>query len=255
MITLGIDLGTSGVKLALMDHDSGRAERVIGSAASAITVQRPHAGWSEQDPAEWWRATLECGDALAAAHPREMAACTAIGLSGQMHGATLLDAANRVLRPCILWNDGRSAAECVALEQEWPALRRETGNIAMPGFTAPKLRWVRAHEKAIFAQVARVLLPKAWLRLQLCGEAIEEMSDASGTLWLDVARRRWSSDALAACGMTESQMPTLVEGSAPAGRLHASLASRWGHAIASADRWWCRRQRGRCSGRRRRARG
>lgn len=230
MITLGIDLGTSGVKLALVEHAEGVEGRVIGSASAPLTVQRPHPTWSEQDPASWWEATLTCGDALAAAHPREMGACEGIGLSGQMHGATLLDAQQRVLRPCILWNDGRSGDECAALEREWPALRQVTGNIAMPGFTAPKLCWVRAHEPDVFARVAHVLLPKAWLRLQLCGAMIEEMSDASGTLWLDVGRRAWSEDALAACGMRLDQMPRLVEGSAPAGRLHAALAARWGMA-------------------------
>jgi xylulokinase len=231
MITLGIDLGTSGVKLALVDFDATGGERVVGVASRPLTVQRPHPSWSEQDPDAWWQATLACGDALAAERPREMAACAAISLSGQMHGATLLDASGRVLRPCMLWNDGRSAAECAELETDWPSLRAVTGNLAMPGFTAPKLRWVRRHEPEIFRQVAMVLLPKAWLRRQLCGESVEEMSDASGTLWLDVANRQWCDDALAACGLTTTHMPRLVEGTDTAGTLHAALASRWGMAV------------------------
>ena len=228
MITLGIDLGTSAVKVVLVEHRDREADHVIGIASAPLDVHRPHPGWSEQDPADWWSATLQCADTLAAAHPQAMAACAAIGLSGQMHGATLLDAQGDVLRPCILWNDGRSADECAAFESEWPASRTVTGNLAMPGFTAPKLRWVRDHEPEIYARVATVLLPKAYLRWRLCGEAIEEMSDASGTLWLDVAHRCWSRDALAACGLTEQHMPTLVEGTAPAGVLHAELAQRWG---------------------------
>jgi xylulokinase len=147
-----------------------------------------------------------------------------------MHGATLLDKADQVLRPCILWNDVRSAEECRHLEQRLPELGRITGNPAMPGFTAPKLMWVKKHEPDIFARVAKVLLPKAYLRLRLTGGYFEDMSDASGTLWLDVGKRRWSDQALAATGMTRDQMPELVEGSQPAGTLRAELARRWGMA-------------------------
>ena len=228
MITLGIDIGTSGVKMVLVDHAATGGDRVIGSASHPLTVQRPQTGWSEQDPDSWWRATLDCGDALYAAHPAGMADCTAIGLSGQMHGATLLDRAGRVLRPCILWNDGRSTDQCADFERAWPQSRQVTGNRAMPGFTAPKLLWVREHEPAVFDAIATVLLPKAYVRWKLCGEAIEEMSDASGTLWLDVAQRCWSDDALRTCGLSAAQMPRLVEGSAPAGQLHRALADRWG---------------------------
>ncbi|HYW51315.1 MAG TPA: xylulokinase, partial [Gemmatimonadaceae bacterium] len=228
MLTLGIDIGTSGVKMVLVDHDAAGHERVLGSARQPLTVQRPQPGWSEQDPQEWWRATLACGDALHASHAAAMADVCAIGLSGQMHGATLLDAAGDVLRPCILWNDGRSAAQCVTFEEAWPASRQVTGNLAMPGFTAPKLLWVREHEPDVFARIATVLLPKAYVRLQLCGEAIEEMSDASGTLWLDVASRSWSSDALAATSLDIAQVPRLVEGSEPAGTLRQEIAARWG---------------------------
>ena len=221
--TLGIDLGTSGIKALLLD-----GERVLGTAHAGLASSRPRPSWSEQDPEDWWTAACACLDTLAAEHPKALRAVRAIGLAGQMHGATLVDGDGRVLRPCMLWNDGRSAPQCAQLEAAAPALRTITGNAAMPGFTAPKLLWVRQHEPHVFARIRRVLLPKAWLRSRLCGEAIEDMSDASGTLWLDVARRRWSGELLAACGLDESQMPRLVEGTMPAGELRAPWVERWG---------------------------
>lgn len=221
--TLGIDLGTSGVKALLLDGDD-----VLGSAQAPLVVSRPRPGWSEQDPEHWWDATCACLDALAVEHPKALRAVRAIGLAGQMHGATLLDAQGQVLRPCMLWDDGRSEAQCAQLEAAVPDLRAITGNAAMPGFTAPKLLWVRQHEPALFDRIRHVLLPKAWLRWRLCGEAIDEMSDASGTLWLDVARRRWSPALLAACGLDVSQMPRLVEGTMPAGELRRPWVERWG---------------------------
>lgn len=223
---LGLDLGTSSLKAILVDGE----ERVVGSASAPLDVSRPRAGWSEQHPRDWWAATLDAIDALRAQHPAQLAAVQGIGLSGQMHGAVLLDRADVVLRPCILWNDARSQAECRELTRRFPDLEAVTGNLAMPGFTAPKLMWVARHEPEIFARTARVLLPKAWLRLAITGEAIEEMSDASGTLWLDVGRRAWSEAALAATGLGIDAMPRLVEGNAPAGRLRPELAARWGMA-------------------------
>jgi len=221
--TLGIDLGTSGVKVLLLDGG-----HVLGTAHAPLTSSQPQPGWSEQDPEDWWDATCICLDTLGAEHPAAFRAVRSIGLAGQMHGATLLDDEGAVLRPCMLWDDGRSAAECREIEAAVHSLRAITGNVAMPGFTAPKLLWVRRHEPEVFARIRRVLLPKAWLRWRLCGEAIEDMSDASGTLWLDVAHRRWSSEMLAACGLDESQMPRLVEGTMPAGELRASWCERWG---------------------------
>jgi len=221
---LGIDLGTSAVKTVLVDDE----QRVVASKSQALTVASPHPGYCEQDPGQWIDATFATLDALKADHASELAAVDGIGLSGQMHGATLLDADFKPLRPCILWNDGRSVAECRILEQRWPALRTTTGNKAMPGFTAPKLLWVAKHEPEIFAATKLVLLPKAYLRLVLTGEAIEDVSDASGSLWFDVARRDWSDEGLSATGLSRSQMPRLVEGCAPAARLRSEMALRWG---------------------------
>ena len=224
MTVLGIDLGTSAVKALLVDGD----QRVLASASVPLAVSRPQPGWSEQDPADWWAATLTAIDALHRDHPAAVAAVQGIGLSGQMHGAVLMDRAGSVLRPAILWNDVRAAAECHMFEAAFPKQRAVTGNLAMPGFTAPKLLWVRAHEPDIFRATATVLLPKAWLRLCLSGELIEDMSDASGTLWLDVAARDWSDAALAATGLDRATMPRLVEGTAQAGVLKPALAARWG---------------------------
>ncbi|KFC68722.1 Xylulose kinase [Devosia sp. LC5] len=225
MTFLGIDIGTSGVKALLID-DSGKP---IGEAsAPAVEPVRPHPGWSEQNPADWWTATLAAVDKLKASHPADLAKVRGIGLSGHMHGATLLGKNDEVLRPCILWNDGRSAAECLEMEAALPSLREIAGNIAMPGFTAPKIAWVRKHEPDIYARIAKVLLPKAYVRLLLSGEHIEDMSDAAGTLWLDVARRDWSDELLAVTGLNRSHMPRLVEGSAPAVSLKRELAARWG---------------------------
>jgi len=221
---LGIDLGTSEIKLLLLDEQ----HQIVTTTGVGLSVQRPQPLWSEQNPADWWAALDQGMAKLKATHGAALAQVRGIGLSGQMHGAVTLDAAGSVLRPAILWNDGRSAAQCEQMMHHCPELPAITGNLAMPGFTAPKLQWMREHEPALFARVAKVLLPKDWLRLQLCGEAIGEMSDAAGTLWLDVAKRRWSPEALALTGLNESHMPRLVEGSEPGGVLKDDLAARWG---------------------------
>lgn len=221
---LGIDLGTSELKLVLLD----RQHRLVASAGERLTVQRPAPLHSEQSPADWWDAMARAMARLQAGQAAALAQVRAIGLSGQMHGAVLMDAAGEVLRPAILWNDGRSGAECAELEAACPRLHAIAGNLAMPGFTAPKLLWVRRHEPEVFAKTATVLLPKDWLRFMLTGERVGEMSDAAGTLWLDVAERRWSAEVLAACGLTEAQMPRLVEGSEASGTLRPELAARWG---------------------------
>jgi xylulokinase len=153
-----------------------------------------------------------------------------MGLSGQMHGATLLGADGRPLRPAILWNDGRSAAECADLERLCPSLRAITGNLTMPGFTAPKLLWVARHEPEVFARLAKVLLPKAYVRYRLTGEMVEDMSDAAGTLWLDVGQRSWSTTVLEATGLGVEHMPRLVEGSEVSAVLAPEFVQRWGMA-------------------------
>jgi xylulokinase len=221
---LGIDIGTSEVK-ALLLNDQHQA---IATAGATLEVSRPHPGHSEQDPASWWTATCSALKALQQQHPVDYAAIKAIGLSGQMHGAVLLDRFERVLRPAILWNDTRCAVECEEMMAELPSAAQLAGSLIMPGFTAPKLRWVAKHEPHIFEQVAKVLLPKDYVRLMLTGEHITDMSDASGTAWLDVAARAWSPELLALTRMTEAQMPRVVEGSAPGGHLLASVASQLG---------------------------
>jgi xylulokinase len=218
---IGLDLGTSGLKALLIDD----AQRVIDEAAAPLDVQRPHPGWSEQRPADWITATTAALDALASR--QSLAAVRGIGLSGQMHGATLLDRADNVLRPCILWNDTRAHHEAALLDAD-PRFRAISGNIVFPGFTAPKLVWVREHEPDIFKRTARVLLPKDYLRLWLTGDAVSEPSDAAGTSWLDTGARDWSDDLLAACDMDRAQMPALVEGSAPSGTVRPELAAMWG---------------------------
>jgi len=219
---LGIDLGTSGVKAVLLDA----AGEVIGQSSAPLPISHPRPLWSEQDPEDWWRAASTAVGALRRDH--DLLGVRGIGLSGQMHGAVLLDETDRVLRPAILWNDGRAQDECTVLEAAEPRSRAITGNLAMPGFTAPKLLWVGRHEHEAFARTRRVLLPKDWLRLCMTGEAISDMSDAAGTLWLDVAARRWSPPMLAATGLDERHMPALAEGSDIAGRLRNDVAGDWG---------------------------
>jgi xylulokinase len=216
---LGIDIGTSSVKCALLDE----RDALVAQSSAPLTVSRPQSGFAEQDPEDWWLATIRAVQELPAAG---RGAVRAVGLSGQMHGATLLDRNDRPLRPAILWNDSRSALECQELERRVPSARAITGNIVMPGFTAPKLLWVARHEPDIFRRTASVLLPKDYVRLKLTGERITDMSDASGTAWLDVGRRSWSEAMLAATGLNSSHMPQLVEGTAAAGTVLARVADQ-----------------------------
>lgn len=221
---LGIDIGTSGVKIVLVND----GQTIVGQASAALDVSRPKPLWSEQDPEDWWRAVKAAMAVLKAEHGKSLAAVRGIGLSGQMHGASVLDKYDKSLRPAILWNDGRSQSECAQLENIVPGSRAITGNLAMPGFTAPKLLWLKNNEPAIFSKIDKVLLPKDYVRLRLTGEYVSEMSDAAGTLWLDVARRDWSDDMLHACDLSRDNMPRLVEGSEPSGSLRPELARDWG---------------------------
>ncbi|GBU13301.1 xylulokinase [Enterobacterales bacterium] len=219
---LGIDLGTSGVKAILLSE----AGQVIVTHSEPLALSRPHPLWSEQDPADWWSATDKAILALGAVS--DLSQVKALGLTGQMHGATLLGKHGEILRPAILWNDGRSFAQCQALESAVPDSRRITGNVMMPGFTAPKLAWVRQHEPHVFSQIEKVLLPKDYLRWRITGTFASDMSDAAGTMWLDVAKRDWSDVMLNACCLRRDQMPALYEGNQVTGEVCDALAKRWG---------------------------
>ena len=215
---IGLDLGTSGLKGVLIDD----SQRVLAEASAPLTVRRLFEGWSEQDPAQWISAAETVLGQLATHGP-----IRAIGLSGHMHGATVLDASNQVLRPCMLWNDTRSHLEAAQMDAN-PAFRAISGNIVFPGFTAPKVEWLRSHEPALWSRIAMILLPKDYLRLWLTGDHISEMSDSAGTAWFDTGRRDWSDDLLSTCNLTRAQMPKLIEGSSASGTLRPELAARLG---------------------------
>jgi xylulokinase len=212
-VSLGIDLGTSELKAILMDVDGA----VLAHAGVRLSVSRRHSGWSEQAPQDWWQACLQALEQLRAHEAFSRVVC--IGLSGQMHGAVLLGDDDRVLYPAILWDDSRAVAEA---DQLGPGFAEVTGSLPMAGLTAPKLLWLQQHEPEVFKAIDCVLSPKDYLRLRLSGERISEMSDAAGTLWLDVAQREWFAPMLGATGLAPAQMPRLVEGGAPAGYVTAS---------------------------------
>ena len=223
---LGIDLGTSGVKVVLMDEHF----KVQASQSVSLTCDHPHPLWSEQTPAQWWDATEQAIDLLA--KHVSLQEVKAIGVTGQMHGAVLVDSDGQPLRPAILWNDGRCASQCALLNQRAPTIERITGNQVMTGMTAPKLLWVAEHEPDIFSRIAQVLLPKDYLRWKLSGCYATDMSDASGTLWLNVATRQWDETLLNACGLTLEQVPSLLEGPQVSGYLLEEHQQRWGFSSA-----------------------
>jgi xylulokinase len=223
---LGLDFGTSSVKGVLIDKN----QKILAIASSPLKVSRPQHGWSEQNPEHWWKATNSVVQQLRKMKPKAVAAVEGIGLSGQQHGATLLDGQGKVLRPCILWNDARSFAECDDIVAAEPRAMEITGNIPLAGFTAPKLLWVRKHEPEIFEKVAKVLLPKDYMRFRMTGDYASDMSDSAGTYWLDVEKRKWSEAMLKATHMTRSQMPDLFEGTDATGKLTAAVAKAWGMA-------------------------
>lgn len=222
MSFLGIDLGTSGLRALLVD-ESGRP---VGSAERQYSVSNPRPGWSEQDPADWITALDGAVAELRSQFP-EFVKLKGIGVAGHMHGATLLDVSGQVLRPCILWNDVRSEKEAALLDG-MDRIRELSGNIVFPGFTAPKLSWVRNNEPEVFARIAKVLLPAAFLNKYLTGDYVADKSDSAGTSWLDVGNRDWSEHLLNAGQMRLDQMPRLVEGSERAGTLRSDLAAQWG---------------------------
>jgi xylulokinase len=206
---VGLDVGTTGVKALAVSPEG----EVLARIEEAYPLSTPQPGWAEQDPENWWRAAASALDGLAVAD------LAGIGLAGQMHGLVVLDEHERVLRPAILWNDQRTAAECVEIEERL-GLRRLvelTGNRALPGFTAPKLLWLRRHEPEVYERIAHVLLPKDYVRLRLTGERAIDATDASGTLLFDVARRRWSDEVLAALEIPREWLPPVLESPAMAG--------------------------------------
>ena len=221
---LGLDFGTSSVKGVLIDAK----QKIIATATSGLTVSRPHPGWSEQSPEHWWKAANAVVKALGKMKPKAIAVVEGIGLSGQQHGATLLDKNGRVLRPCILWNDARAFEECREILARLPNATDISGNVPLAGFTAPKLMWVKKHEPKIFDAVDKVLLPKDYIRYRMTGDFASDMSDSSGTYWLDVEKRQWSDELLKATYMRRDQMPALFEGTDATGKLTAAVAKAWG---------------------------
>ncbi len=220
---IGIDLGTSSVKMILIDHE----QNILATSNSSLTVQSPQDGYNEQNPQEWIDATIECLNALKEKKPKEFSQTVSMGISGHMHGATLVDSNGKVIRPCILWNDTRSHKECYEFENQQFDVRSISGNITMPGFTAPKINWIKNNELESFKKISKVLLPKDFLRFYLTGEYFSEMSDASGTLWLDIKQRKWSDKLLTCSYLEEKNMPQLVEGNEEAGILKKTLKDKF----------------------------
>ena len=204
---LGLDLGTSGLRALLAAEDG----KPVGSSEAHYPVSNPHNGWSEQDPKDWIIACKTTLRSLRETFPKEYKKITAIGVSGHMHGATLLDKTGQVLRPCILWNDTRSHLEANVLDKA-EDVQALSGNIVFPGFTAPKLMWVANQEPDIFAKVDKVLLPASYLNFWLTGDMFADMSDSAGTSWLNIEKRNWSQRLLDASSMLLGSMPRLVEG-------------------------------------------
>ncbi len=227
---VGIDVGTSATKGVAIDSEG----TVLALAEEEYPLSTPRSGWAEQDPEDWWRATQSVLEALR----RAVGDAAAIGLSGQMHGLVALDASGSVLRPAILWNDQRTSRECAEIEQAigLERLIALTGNRALPGFTAPKLLWLRRHEPEVYSQIARIMLPKDYVRLRISGEHATDVSDASGTLLLDVANRRWSEEVLDALEIPSEWLPRTLESPAVSGESEggAPVAAGGGDQAAGA---------------------
>ena len=229
-VTLGIDVGTSGTKTLAIDETGA----ILASASAEYPCDHPRPGWSEQDPELWWRAAAETVRAVLERGGLKGTDVAGIGLSGQMHGSVFLDARGQVIRPALLWNDQRTAAECVEIEERAggrEALIRLVGNRALTGFTAPKLLWVRRHEPANWDRVRQVLLPKDYVRFRLSGTFATEVSDASGTLLLDVAQRRWSRELLARLDIDPALLPACFESPEASAQVSAIGAEATGQAI------------------------
>lgn len=226
-IYLGIDIGTSGTKTLAMREDG----RILASATETYPLSTPQPGWSEQKPAHWWRATVRSVQSVLSQTKVNGNSVEGIGLSGQMHGSVFLDKSNRVIRPALLWNDQRTQAECEEIEESAGGrkkLIRLVANPALTGFTAPKILWLRNHERRNFDRVRQVLLPKDYVRFRLTGEFATEVSDASGTLLLDVCRRKWSKKLLSLLDLDPSLLPAVYESDEVSGRVTPSVAAELG---------------------------
>ncbi len=226
---LGLDVSTTATK-ALLVNERGA---VVATAAATYTYSTPAPLWSEQDPALWWQAAISSIRAVLASAKAAPEQVAAVGLSGQMHGLVLLDAADNVLRPAILWNDQRTQAQCERLIAQVPELIQLTGNTALTGFTAPKLLWVKQHEPALYARIAHILLPKDYVRLQLTGTYAIDKADGAGTLLFDLARRDWASALPELLGFDPAWLPPSFEGPAITGQISAAAAAATGLAAGT----------------------
>ncbi|MDD2992652.1 MAG: xylulokinase [Pygmaiobacter sp.] len=224
MLYIGVDLGTSAVKLLLMDE----AGKILQIVSKEYPIEFPHPGWSQQAPADWWQGV--CAGIPELLSGFDAAAVKGIGVGGQMHGLVVLDKAGQVLRPAILWNDGRTQKQVEYLNQVVgkEKLSQYTANIAFAGFTAPKLLWMRENEPELFARIDKIMLPKDYINYKLTGVHCTDYSDASGMLLLDVAHKCWSKEMLEICGLTEAQMPALFESADPVGTLTPAVAAALG---------------------------
>lgn len=225
---IGIDLGTSGVKILLVDADG----KIRNEVSEQYEVQTPRPGWTEQDPKAWWNAVLRGLKTLL--RGSQKSSVKGISFGGQMHGLVALDGDFRVIRPCILWNDGRTEAQTKYLNERVGRARLSefTGNIAFAGFTAPKILWMRENEPENFKRIAKILLPKDYLAFRLSGKFCTDLSDASGTLLLDVKNRSWSREMCEICGIDGEQLPALYESYEVVGTLDAKIAAELGLSSA-----------------------
>jgi xylulokinase len=231
-ITLGIDIGTSGTKTLAIDETG----RILAAASAEYPCSHPRPGWSEQDPEHWWQATVQTVRNVLAAGKLRPADIAGMGLSGQMHGSVFLDQSGRVIRPALLWNDQRTAAECREIEEKAggrEALIRMVANPALTGFTAPKLLWLRNNEPRNWDNVRQVLLPKDYIRYRLTGTYATEVSDASGTLLLDVANRRWSRPLLDRLDIDSALLPVCHESEEVSAKLSEQGAKATGLSVAT----------------------
>ena len=224
MLYLGVDLGTSSVKVLLVDETGA----VRKTASRTYPLEFPQPGWSQQNPADWWNAVVQCVPELLEGEDKSQVAGLSVG--GQMHGLVVLDENDQVIRPAILWNDGRTGRETEELNADFgkEKLLSLVGNIAFAGFTAPKLLWMRRNEPELFQKIKKIMLPKDYLVYRLTGVHSCDYSDASGMLLLDVANRRWSPELLSYCSVTEAQMPKLFESYESVGTVLPEIAAQLG---------------------------